>query len=142
MIYKNPAPLKFTLIVLKTALYSAVVNVLLYIVLQNLGVIHSAIFMNGSPTNPITTIVLSSVLPTFFGGLAFWLLLHYLKKGVTYFSAAVFLLGLLSFAAPFSLPGIPIGMALALNLMHVVVMYNMLHYFRKAAREAGISNTK
>lgn len=62
-------------------------------------------------------------------------MVRYLKKGVTVFGITAVTLGLLSFAMPFSLPEVPLGMAMALNLMHVVVIYNMLHYFRKSPHQ-------
>ncbi len=138
MTSKNPALQKFAQIVFKTALYSALVNVLLFISLQQLGVIHAAIFMQADPTHPLVAVILSSVLPTLVGGIFCWLLVKYLKNGLTIFSVSVMLLGFLSFAAPFSLPGIPIGMALALNLMHVVVMYNMLFFYRRAVKKTVV----
>jgi len=133
MVY-NAFPLKnFSLVILKTAFYSALVNGLLFLLLERLGVIHTSIYLNNDPNQAITLlpVVLSSVFPTLFGGLVFWLLVRYLKKGATVFGVAAVVIGLISFATPFSLPEIPLGMAMALNLMHVVVLYNMLHYFRK-----------
>jgi len=137
MLY-HALPLKyFSFIILKTAIYSALVNALLFLLLERLGVIHTSIYINDDPNMAITLVpvIVSSVLPTLLGGVIFWLLLRYLKKGITIFGVASVVLGLISFAAPFQLPEIPLGMAMALNLMHVVVLYNMLHYFRKAAHK-------
>lgn len=125
------------MIVLKTAFYSAIVNALLFVVLERLGVMHQSVPINDDPNSVITLapVIISSILPTFLGGLAFWLMLRYFKKGITIFGFTAIILGLASFAAPFSIPQLPLGMAMALNLMHVVVIYNMLHYFRKSAHE-------
>jgi|GEM_PF-1389512 hypothetical protein len=137
MIYKTLLPQKFSLVVLKTALYSILMNVLLYVLFERLGVIHKTVFINDDPNMPITLgpVIISSIVPTLLGGLVFWLMVRYLKKGVTVFGITAVTLGLLSFAMPFSLPEVPLGMAMALNLMHVVVIYNMLHYFRKSPHQ-------
>lgn len=141
MIYKYLPPKFFTVVVLKTALYSVIVNVLLYFLLERLGVIHQSVFINDDPNMSITpaAVSISSIVPTLLGGLVFWLMVRFFQKGVRYFSFLAIGLGFLSFAAPFSLPEIPLGMAMALNLMHVVVIYNMLHYFRKAARQISLA---
>lgn len=115
------------------ALSAAVVNAVLFAAFHAAGFITDDILLQ--PANePMTIIpiVMSSIVPTLLSAVAFFLLEKYTAKGFRNFSILALVLLLVSFANPFvGIPGVTLAYAMALNVMHVVVVGSILYFYRK-----------
>lgn len=99
---------------------AALLNAGVYYAAQAAGAIPSTVFVR--PNEPVTLVpvLISSFLPALVAGLVLFLLIKFTNRPVRIFYTVAVVLTLLSLASPFSIPGAPVSMALALNLMHVV----------------------
>jgi hypothetical protein len=76
--------------------------------------------------------MLSSLIPSMLAGLVYYLLARFTKNGYRYFTILAIVLLLFSFGNPFfAIPNVPISYAIALNIMHVVVVACLLYSFKK-----------
>lgn len=115
-----------------------VVNAILFFIFRAAGIITDTIFIQ--PNQPLTLvpIIISSLLPTLIASLVFFLFEKYSTKGFKYFQLLSIVLLILSFINPFvGIPEVTTAYAMALNLMHVVVVL-ALFYFIKRAYTTGV----
>ena len=115
------------------AVASVVINAALFFIFQAVGVFTNDIMIQPNQPLTIVPIILSSVMPTIVGSLVFLLFEKFGKNGIKTFSIVAIILMVLSFANPFfGIPNITVAAAMALNVMHVVVAFSLLHFLRKA----------
>ena len=111
---------------------AGLVNSILYFVFHALGIITDNVFVQENQPLTDVPVIISSIVPSLLAGVVFYLLCRYTNKGYRIFSILAVILLILSFASPFmAIPGIPLGMGLALSTMHVVVVASLLHFFRR-----------
>ncbi len=111
---------------------SALINAVLFFLFNALGIISNTVFVQENQPLTVIPVLIASLLPSLLAGVVFFLLCRYTYKGYRVFSIAAIVLLLLSFSNPFiGIPGIPIGMAIALILMHIVVVGSLLYFFRR-----------
>ena len=123
---------------LMAAIAAAIINVLLFFIFHALGVITDDILIQ--PNQPLTFIpvIISSILPTLFASFVFFLIEKYSRNGFKSFRVVAIVLLLLSFMNPFmGIEGITIGYALALNLMHIVVVASLLFFIKREKQSAA-----
>ncbi|MEM8506284.1 MAG: DUF6069 family protein [Bacteroidota bacterium] len=115
-----------------TILVSVILNILIFYIGQNTGFISKAlpVLSDGSPIG-LPAVVLASVFPVFVATLLLWVLSFVLKKYRVIFSVICFVVLFLSFATPFSIPNVPVKMAMTLNLMHIVVAGSVFYFLTK-----------
>jgi len=123
---------------LMAAIAAAIINVLLFFIFHALGVITDDILIQ--PNQPLTFIpvIISSILPTLVASFVFFLIEKYSRNGFKSFRVVAIVLLLLSFMNPFmGIEGITIGYALALNLMHIVVVASLLFFIKREKQSAA-----
>jgi len=123
---------------LMAAIAAAIINVLLFFIFHALGVITDDILIQ--PNQPLTfiTVIISSILPTLVASFVFFLIEKYSRNGFKSFRVVAIVLLLLSFMNPFmGIEGITIGYALALNLMHIVVVASLLFFIKREKQSAA-----
>ena len=111
---------------------SVLINVVLFYIFHAMGVITDSIFIQ--PNQPLTVVpvIISSILPSLVGASVFFLFEKYMDNGFKIFSIVAIVLMLLSLASPFlSVPNMPIGYAIVLDVMHVVVALSLLFFIKK-----------
>ena len=111
---------------------SVLINVILFYIFHAMGVITDSIFIQ--PNQPLTVVpvIISSILPSLVGASVFFLFEKYTDNGFKIFSIVAIVLMLLSLASPFlSVPNMPIGYAIVLDVMHVVVALSLLFFIKK-----------
>ena len=115
------------------AIVAVVINSILFFIFHQAGVISDTVFVE--PNKPLTVmpVIISSTLPSILASIVFFFFEKFTKNGFRNFTILSIILGLLSLVSPFMvLKEAPIGYALALNLMHVVVIAAILFFINKA----------
>lgn len=110
---------------------AAGINSVLFLIGSAIGLIDAAVLVPGMNT-PITIapVMMSSFIPSLIAGLVLGVMNYFLNKPFKVFRVVALVLLILSFANPFmGIPGIPVGMGLWLNLMHVVVAGTVVYCF-------------
>ncbi len=114
---------------------AAVINAILFLIFHGAGVISDTI--HPQPNEPMTIIpvVMGSVVPAIIASLVFFLLEKLTSKGFKIFAIVSLILMLLSLYSPFGvIPGVTIGYALVLCLMHIVVPAALLYFIYRAKK--------
>lgn len=117
---------------ISAAVVAAVLNAILFYAFHGMGVITDTIFIQPNQPMTIVPVVISSIVPTLIASLVFFLIEKYTQNGYSIFRVVALVLMVVSFANPFlGIQGIPVGYAVVLNLMHVVVVVALLYFLRK-----------
>jgi hypothetical protein len=115
------------------AITAVIINIILFLIFHAAGIITDSVFIKpGKPMDAIQ-IIIASVIPVLIASIVFFLIEKYTKNGFKIFTIVSIILLVLSFLDPFmAITGITTGYALALNLMHIVVVLALLYFIRKA----------
>lgn len=112
---------------------SIAVNAALFLAFHGAGIITDSIFIQPNQPLTIVPIIISSTLPTLVASMVFFLMEKYTKNGFKNFMILSAVLLALSFANPFlGIKGVTVGYALALNLMHVVIVAFLYVFIKRA----------
>ena len=117
---------------------AAGINSVLFLIGSAIGLIDAAVLVPGL-NGPITIgpIIMSSVVPSLIAGLVLGGMNYFLNKPFKVFRIVALVLVVLSFANPFmGIPGIPLGMGIWLNVMHVVVAGTVVYCFGRFTTKA------
>ena len=115
-------------------LAAAVANAALYFMLHAAGVIADAIPVK--PNQPLTVVpvLFASLIPALVAAVVFFGIEKYTQNGFRIFTIVAVVLGALSMASPFTIPGITVGYALVLCLMHVVAIAALLFFIGRSVK--------
>ncbi len=117
-------------------LAAAILNVILYFVGTSTGAIPTDfIIPNAGQPLTVVPVIMASIVPALIAGLVLAILARFTKKPLTIFNVLSVVLLVLSFWSPFTVPGMPLGMIIILELMHVVVAGAVMLVFNRYARE-------
>ncbi len=133
---KNKVSFKKSIVAgISAAMVASIINVVLFFIFKSLGVFVDDIFIQpNQPLSPLP-IIFSSVVPTLIASSIYFLLDKYTSNGYKIFGIISIVLLLLSFANPFfGIPKVTVPYALALNLMHVVVVFFLFYFINKARK--------
>lgn len=117
---------------------AAGINSVLFLIGSAIGLVDESILVPGMNT-PITIgpVIMSSFIPSLIAGLVLGVMNYFLNKPFKVFRVVALVLLILSFANPFmGIPGIPLGMGLWLNVMHVVVAGTVVYCFGRFTAKA------
>jgi hypothetical protein len=111
---------------------AAFINSILFVLFNTMGIIPDNVFVQENQPLTVVPVIISSIVPSLLAGVVFYLLCRYSNKGYRIFSTIAIILLILSFANPFiAIKSIPLGMGLALNAMHIVVVTALLYSFKR-----------
>jgi hypothetical protein len=100
---------------------SVIGNVILFYLFSAIGWFSDKIIIpNANAPLTVFPVIMASIVPLVFAALLFLALVRFTAKPVQIFGIIALLFLLISFAGPFSIPNVPITMAIGLNLMHLV----------------------
>ena len=117
---------------------AAGINSILFLIGSAIGLVDESVLVQGMNT-PITIgpVIMSSFIPSLIAGLVLGVMNYFLNKPFKVFRIVALLLLILSFANPFmGIPGIPLGMGIWLNVMHVVVAGTVVYCFGRFTAKA------
>jgi hypothetical protein len=106
---------------LLAGLVAAAANVVIYLIASAAGAIPQTVLIPGMNL-PVTAVpvILNSFVPAILAGALLALLNRLARRPIRLFRIIAVVLLLLSFLNPFTIPGAPVAMILALNFMHIV----------------------
>jgi hypothetical protein len=111
---------------------AALINALLFFIFSQAGVITDNILLPDNSPMTVVPVILFSLIPSLLASLVYYLLARYTANGYRYFTIIAVILLILSFANPFfGIPGVTVPYAVALNVMHVVVVACLLYALRR-----------
>jgi hypothetical protein len=110
---------------------SAVINSILFYAFRLTNIITDDILLEpAKEPMSLVPIVLASIVPCLLSAPVLYLLLRYTKRGFQIFRIVAIILLVASFANPFfGIPGVTLSYAIALNLMHVVVVTTLIYFY-------------
>lgn len=117
---------------------AAGINSVLFLIGSAIGIVDESVLVPGMNT-PITIapVMMSSFIPSLIAGLVLGVMNYFLNKPFKVFRIVALVLLILSFANPFmGIPGIPLGMGLWLDFMHVVVAGTVVYCFGRFTAKA------
>ncbi len=115
-------------------LVAAAINAVLFYIGTATGAIPADLIIpNAGQPLTIGPVIIASVVPVIVAGLLLALLNRFTKRPLRIFNVIAVVLLVLSFTSPFSIPNVPVGMIIILNLMHVVVAGAVLVAFNRLA---------
>ncbi len=117
---------------------AAAINSVLFLIGSAIGLMDASVLVPGMDT-PITIVpvIMSSIIPSLIAGLVLGVMNYFLNKPFKVFRIVALVLLILTFANPFmGIPGIPLGMGIWLNVMHVVVAGAVVYCFGRFTAKA------
>ncbi len=120
---------------LMAAVAAAIINVILFFIFHAVGILSDTIFIQPNTPLNVVPIIISSLVPTLIASMVFFLFEKFTKNGFKIFTIVSIILMVLSFLNPFlGIPGITIGYALVLDVMHIVVVAALLYFINRAKK--------
>lgn len=121
---------------LAAGLVAAAINAVLFWVGSATGAVPADLIIpNAGQPLTIVPVIISSILPALVAGLVFFLLIRFTRNPLRIFNWVAAIVLILSFSSPFTIPNVPAGMAVVLELMHVVVAGSVLIAFNKYVKQ-------
>lgn len=115
-------------------LIAAAINAVLFYVGTATGAIPANLIIpNAGQPLSIIPVIVASFVPAIAAGLLLALINRFTKQPLRIFNIIAIILLVFSFSSPFSIPNVPVGMIVILNLMHVVVAGAVLLMFNRLA---------
>jgi hypothetical protein len=114
---------------LKAGIVSITINAILFYVFHAAGVLTDDIMIQ--PGKPLTVlpVLISSVVPSLIGACIYFLFEKFSKNGWRNFRILALILFVLTLANPFmGIPGVTMGYATVLDMMHVVVAGSLMYF--------------
>lgn len=114
---------------LKAGAVSIALNAILFYVFHAVGVLTDDIMIQDGQALTIVPILMSSLVPSLIGASVFFLFEKFSNNGWRNFRILALVLFVLTLANPFmGIPGVTMGYALVLDLMHVVVAGSLMYF--------------
>lgn len=114
---------------LKAGVASIVLNAILFFVFHAAGVLTDDIKIHDDQALTIAPVIMSSLVPSLVGACVFFLFEKFSKNGWRNFRILALVLFVLTLANPFmGIPGVTVGYAVVLDMMHVVVAGSLMYF--------------
>ncbi len=121
---------------LKAGIVSIAINAILFYVFHAAGVLTDDIMIQ--PGQPLTVlpVLISSLVPSLIGACIYFLFEKFSKNGWRNFRILALILFVLTLANPFmGIPGVTMGYATVLDLMHVVVAGSLMYFLNSIQKK-------
>jgi len=110
---------------------SAIINSMLFYAFKNLGAINDVVMIQGSPLG-VSQVIFSSIIFSLVAGFVYFIISIFVREAFRIFQRIAWLLLLISFLNPFLfIPDVPVGFAISLNIMHIVVAAAVIYVMKK-----------
>jgi len=118
-------------------LAAALIKAVLYFIFHSAGIITDSVMVQPNTPMTVVPVVMASLVPSIIAALVFFVFARYITNGYRYFRILAIVLLVASFANPFvGIPNVPLGYALALNLMHIPVVLALFYFFNRTLTPA------
>ncbi|MEY3688973.1 MAG: hypothetical protein RIT37_535 [Bacteroidota bacterium] len=117
---------------LMAGLASAIMNSALFYAFKNLGAINDTVqIMPGEPLG-VHNAIISSIVSSVLASIVYFVISLIAREAFRIFQRIAWFLLLLSFFSPFLfIPEVPVGYAISLNIMHIVVAAAVIYIMKK-----------
>jgi hypothetical protein len=113
----------------KAGVVSIVINAILFYVFHAAGVFTDDIMIQPGQPLTIVPVVISSLMPSLIGACIYFLFDKYSNNGWRNFRILALVLFVVTLANPFmGIPGVTVGFATVLDVMHVVVAGSLVYF--------------
>lgn len=113
---------------------SGIVNAALFYLFHGMDIIRDDVLIMPDQYMSVLPVVITSFVTSIVGAFVYYLLDKYTQRGYRIFTIIAIVILLVSFTNPFlMIDNVPLTYAMALNIMHVVVV-GVLFYFIKRAK--------
>ena len=110
---------------------SAIINSMLFYAFKNLGAINDVVMIQGSPLG-VSQVIFSSIIFSLVAGFVYFIISIFVREAFRIFQRIAWLLLLISFLNPFLfIPDVPVGFAISLNIMHIVVAAAVIYIMKR-----------
>ncbi|MFN5007732.1 MAG: DUF6069 family protein [Ignavibacteria bacterium] len=110
---------------------SAIINSMLFFAFKNLGAINDIVMIQGGPLG-VSQVIFSSIVFSLVAGFVYFIISIFAREAFRIFQRIAWLLLLISFLNPFLfIPDVPVGFAISLNIMHIVVAAAVIYVMKK-----------
>lgn len=117
---------------LKAGVVSIALNAILFYVFHAAGVLTDDIKIQEEQSLTVVPVIISSLVPSLIGACVYFLFEKFSKNGWRNFRILALVLFVLTLANPFmGIPGVTVGYATVLDLMHVVVAGSLVYFLGK-----------
>ncbi len=117
---------------LMAGLAAAIMNSTLFYAFKNLGAINDTVqIMPGEPLG-VHNAIISSIISSLIASIVYFVIAIFARDAFRIFQRIAWIMLLLSFFSPFLfIPEVPVGYAISLNIMHIVVAAAVIYIMKK-----------
>lgn len=117
---------------LMAGLAAAIMNSALFYAFKNLGAINDTVqIMPGEPLG-VHNAIISSIISSLIASIVYFVIAIFARDAFRIFQRIAWIMLLLSFFSPFLfIPEVPVGYAISLNIMHIVVAAAVVYIMKK-----------
>jgi hypothetical protein len=116
---------------LMAGMASAIMNSALFYAFKNLGAINDIVQIQGSSLG-VMQVIFSSIVFSLIAGFVYFIISLFAREAFRTFQRLAWILLIASFMNPFLfIPDIPVGFAISLNIMHIVVAAAVIYIMKK-----------
>ena len=117
---------------LMAGLAAAIMNSALFYAFKNLGAINDTVqIMPGEPLG-VHNAIISSIVSSLIASIVYFVISLFARDAFRIFQRIAWFLLLISFFSPFLfIPEVPVGYAISLNIMHIVVAAAVIYIMKK-----------
>ena len=125
--------LKSTLIKgLMAGLAAAIMNSALFYAFKNLGAINDTVQIMPGESLGVHNAIISSIISSVIASIVYFVIAFFTRDAFRIFQRIAWIMLLLSFFSPFLfIPEVPVGYAISLNIMHIVVAAAVIYIMKK-----------
>ena len=121
---------------LKAGIVSIVINAILFYVFHAAGVLTDDIMIQPGQPLTVVPVLISSLVPSLIGACIYFLFEKFSKNGWRNFRILALILFVLTLANPFmGIPGVTMGYATVLDLMHVLVAGSLMYFLNSIQKK-------
>ncbi len=117
---------------LMAGLAAAIMNSALFYAFKNLGAINDTVqIMPGEPLG-VHNAIISSIISSLIASIVYFVIAIFARDAFRIFQRIAWIMLLLSFFSPFLfIPEVPVGYAISLNILHIVVAAAVIYIMKK-----------
>ena len=120
---------------LMAGVLSAIINAILFYIFHTANVLVDSIHIQPNTPLTVTPLIMSSILPSLIGSIAFYFIQKFSSNGFKIFRIVSIVLVALSLISPFTnIPNVTFGYAMVLNVMHILVAGDLLYFIGKKVK--------
>ena len=111
---------------------AAIMNSALYYAFKNLGAINDTVKIMPGESLGVHNAIISSIISSVIASIVYFVIALFARDAFRIFQRIAWIMLLLSFFSPFLfIPEVPVGYAISLNIMHIVVAAAVIYIMKR-----------